>query len=90
MGGRIEFAHRIGVLERQTELASRFTLGELGPEVPTLYAEENGYEVTGHRAGTGAENIAQNLYPSQMSTFIANSTTQLSLALERSHAVGCP
>ena len=88
VGGRIEFAHRIGVLERQTEIASRFTLGELGPEVPTLYAEENGYEVTGHRAGTGAENIAQNLYPSQMSAFIANSTTQLSLALERSHAVG--
>jgi hypothetical protein len=91
VGARLEFAHRIGVLEPQTDVATRWVLsdkGGTGQDSFVLYSEDNGLEVIAHKAGTGADSIASNLFPSQMSAFIASESTQLSVALDRSHAVG--
>jgi hypothetical protein len=91
VGGRLEFAHRIGVLEPQTDVATRWVLGDkggTGTDALVLFSEDNGLEVIPHRAGTGADSISSNLFPSQMSAFIASDSTQLSVALDRAHAVG--
>ena len=99
VGGRLEFAHRIGVLEPHTEVATRWVLvGDNGTNAAAaaaaaltdpfvLYSEDNGYEVIAHQAGTGARRIAANVYPSQMSAFVASSDTMLAVALDRSHGV---
>ena len=94
VGGRIEFAHRIGVLEPHTEIASRWLLDDMQSTDMTLYSEDNGLEKIPRTAGTGSNNIATNVFPSQMSAFIATSDdsdndggTQLSVALDRSHGV---
>ena len=49
-GGRIELAHRIGVLEPMTELISRFSAAELS--TAAFYSEDNGLETIKHRLGT--------------------------------------
>lgn len=93
VGGRIEFGNRIGVLTIQTEIASRFGIGapSAGTENMTFFSEDNGYEAIPHPR-EGDENVAGSIathyYPSQQSCFMANSSTQLSVALDRSHAVG--
>jgi hypothetical protein len=48
VGKRVEFGHRIGVLEPHTEISSRFTLGVDGSNDLTMFAEENGYEKLAH------------------------------------------
>merc|ERR1719174_3646625 len=97
VGQRIELAHRIGVLKPNTEILSRFTLGGSaatlgdGPaniENMTLWSEDNGYEKIPHIPGTGADKIAFNMFPSQMSVLLANTSTMFGVALDRSHAVG--
>jgi hypothetical protein len=119
VGGRIEFGHRIGVLEPFTEVSSRFTLVKEGRW--TLHSEDNGcvtyglsrtvvysrlsslthervfgvayrsYEKIQHQpppAGYDNSTTPNLMYPSQMSVFGTSDTVQLSLALDRSHAVG--
>ena len=92
VGGRLEFAHRIGVLEPRTEVATRWVLGDgaaadAAGDSYVLFSEDNGYEKIPHRAGTGADRIPQNVFPSQMSAFVANGGTMLAVALDRSHGV---
>ena len=89
VGKRIELAHRIGVLEPQTEVASRFTLhDDAAAATMTLFSEDNGYEVIPHNdSRSGKDNIAQHHWPSQMSTFLANATDAMVVAVDRSHAV---
>ena len=99
VGRRIELAHRIGVLEPMQDLISRFTVPALqGIEGVTFVSEDNGYEKVEHEPGTGG-NIATHHYPSQASAFIRGpqppqsqtdgaEPLQLSVALDRSHAVG--
>ena len=112
VGGRIELAHRIGVLDQMTEIASRFTLGSLQNKPHSFFSEDNGcaahpllccvgctrrgtdgfvrvlrYEIIEHSSGSGSEDINLNHYPSQMSTFITDGETQLSVALEHGHGV---
>jgi len=85
VGGRIELGHHIGVLERMTEITSRFSCDEL--QKADFYSEDNGYEVIKHSSGSGAKDINLNHFPSQMSTFISDGEAQLSVALEHSHGV---
>ena len=87
VGGRIELAHRVGVLEQMTEITSRFTLGTLQNKPHSFFSEDNGYEIIEHSSGSGAQDINLNHYPSQMSTFITDGETQLSVALEHGHGV---
>ncbi len=99
VGRRLELAHRIGVLEPLQDLVSRFTVPALqGIQGVTFVSEDNGYEKVEHEPGTGG-NIAEHHYPSQASAFIRGPVTggaesaedeplQLSVALDRSHAVG--
>jgi hypothetical protein len=75
VGGRLEFAHRIGVLEPRTEVATRWVLGDgaaadAADDSYVLFSEDNGYEKIPHRAGTGADRIPQNVFPSQMSAYM--------------------
>eukprot|EP00039_Didymoeca_costata_P011753 m.166415 g.166415 ORF g.166415 m.166415 type:complete len:1037 (+) comp15278_c0_seq5:70-3180(+) len=97
VGGRLEFAHRVGILEPMTELATRFTCNEID-ESSLLHSEDNGYETSAHKYPSPYPGdlppqsdpslvIPQNFYPSQMSAFIADNNTQLSVALDRSHGV---
>ena len=85
VGGRIELAHRIGVLEPQTEVASRFAVSEL--HAAEFFSEDNGYEVIRHSSGSEDKDINLNHYPSQMSTFISDGEHQLPVALEHGHGV---
>jgi len=85
VGGRLELGHRIGVLEKMTEVASRFTVDEL--QGADFYSEDNGYEVIKHSSGSNHTNIPLNHFPSQMSTFISDGKSQLSVALEHGHGV---
>ena len=85
VGGRIELGHHIGVLERMTEITSRFSCAEL--QNADFYSEDNGYEVIKHTSGSGAKDINLNHFPSQMSTFISDGEAQLSVALEHGHGV---
>ena len=50
VGGRIELAHRIGVLEPMTEIVSRFHVAELSQA--DYWSEDNGYETIKHASGT--------------------------------------
>ena len=91
------------MLEQQTEIVSRFGIGTPSSsssstpsgagdvENMTFYSEDNGYETIPHPRD-GDENvygsIATHYFPSQQSCFLANSSTMLSVALDRSHAVG--
>lgn len=90
VGGRLEFGHKIGVLEQQTEILSRFTVKQLS--TATFYSEDNGLQTVAHRSGcpnctADPGEIAYRHYPSQMSAFLSDGTSELAIALEHSHAV---
>ena len=85
VGGRIELAHRIGVLSPRTEVVSRFTAAEL--HGATFFSEDNGYETIAHASGSGEEQIPEHHFPSQMSTFLSDGNSMLGVALARSHGV---
>ena len=87
LGRRIELGHKIGVLPPLTEVVSRFTAPALKTDA-VFFSEDNGYEKIPHAAGTDGGNIATHLYPSQASVALSTSELQLSVALDRSHAVG--
>jgi hypothetical protein len=91
VGGRLEIANRIGVLEQKTNVLSRFTAAELSRA--TFYSEDNGYETVKHASGCqnctdDPTRIPYRYFPSQMSTFLSDGRDQLSIALAHSHAVG--
>ena len=96
VGRRIEFGNRIGVLLPNTDLVSRFESTHLAGHGATFYSEDNGYEAISHTPGVAGganaagQTIADQYFPSQMSAYLANNVTgaQLSVALDRSHAVG--
>ena len=92
VGGRLEFGHRIGVLEQRTEIMSRFVVGGDKLAAASFYSEDNGYETVEHASGcpgcdTDPTSIPYRHFPSQMSTFLSDGAHQLSIALEHSHAV---
>ena len=94
LGKRIEFGHRIGVLEPFTEIVSRWTMGDTAKSTKTtFYSEDNGYERMPHASGINAsfgKTIETAHYPSQVSAYLVDEErggVQLSLALERSHGV---
>ena len=58
--------------------------GEGGEREETMSSEEESNPIY---KSNPADGIATHHYPSQMSAWIADSSTQLSVALERSHAV---
>lgn len=91
VGRRIEVANRIGVLPKLTDVAARFHSPDAASP-GTLYSEDNGYEAVPHAPGlTNPDQprggIAANHYPSQQSVWLRGDTAQLSVALDRSHAV---
>eukprot|EP00658_Telonema_sp_P-2_P058738 TRINITY_DN4728_c0_g2_i1.p1 TRINITY_DN4728_c0_g2~~TRINITY_DN4728_c0_g2_i1.p1 ORF type:complete len:827 (+),score=171.69 TRINITY_DN4728_c0_g2_i1:274-2754(+) len=88
VGGRLELAHRIGVLEERTEIVSRFSLETLASQ-SSLFSEDNGYETIEHQPGWDGDKASIPLrhWPSQMSAFLENSDSQFSVALDRSHGV---
>ena len=88
VGRRIEIGHKIGVLAPLTDVLSRFTMPALNASDAVFFSEDNGYEKIPHAAGTDEGNIATHLYPSQASVALATQKLQLSIALDRSHAVG--
>jgi hypothetical protein len=90
VGGRLEFGHRIGVLEPMSEIASRFTARDLA--TAAWYSEDNGYETIEHATGcpgcdSDPSSIPYRHFPSQMSVFLSDGQEQLSIALEHSHGV---
>ena len=96
LGKRIEFGHRIGVLEPFSEIVSRWTMGDTASSKSTnttFYSEDNGYERMPHGSGINAsfgKTIEKSHYPSQVSAYLVDAErggVQLSLALERSHGV---
>ena len=93
---RLELGHRVGVLEKMTELASRFTVDELAAAPSAFYTEENAYEPLRHareaRGDSAGLNVPLNFYPAQHSAWITagpssapGEPTMLALALERGH-----
>ena len=83
------------MLEQHTEIISRFGIGTHSSvgnvENMTFYSEDNGYETIPHLRDGDVNvhgSIATHYFPSQQSCFMANSSTMLSVALDRSHAVG--
>eukprot|EP01065_Artemidia_motanka_P014126 TRINITY_DN18099_c0_g1_i1.p1 TRINITY_DN18099_c0_g1~~TRINITY_DN18099_c0_g1_i1.p1 ORF type:complete len:1069 (+),score=319.29 TRINITY_DN18099_c0_g1_i1:58-3264(+) len=98
VGRRIEVASKVGILPPMTDLAARFTSPDLAGDGATFWSEDNGYETIPHQPGLtnpdrkNGGGIADNYYPSQQSCFMTGpngtSQVQLSLALDRSHAVG--
>ena len=92
LGRRIEIAHRIGVLDPKTDLISRFTVPTMQKN-SVFVSEDNAYEKIKHSSGNPGGNEALNLFPSQASAYLKGedgdgSSLQLSVALDRSHAVG--
>ena len=89
VAGRVEVGYRVGVLDQGTALSSRFTTAVDNARV--LYSESNGYEVQRRAADLSFPNkncsIPANFFPSQMSFFIKDHATQLSVAVDRSRAV---
>lgn len=87
VGARIELAHRIGVLTQKTEVVSRFTVKDLSSA--DFFSEDNGYESIRHRSGWDGDKgtIPLRHWPSQLSTYLNDGSTQFSVALDRSHAV---
>jgi len=92
VGGRLEIGYRVGVINQNSNLASRLTTSINNGGV--AYTESNGYEVLRRRPDTSfsseALSIPANFFPSQMSFFIrdeSNDGNQLSVAVDRSRAV---
>jgi hypothetical protein len=75
---RLEVGNRIGVLERRSEVASRFYAPALNSSSGAgasamLYSEENGYEAIpqpGSRGWEKAADIPLKFYPSQASAYL--------------------
>ena len=89
---RLELGHRLGVLDKMTEVASRFTAEELGSS--HFWSEENAYEPLLHpRESRGDEaglNVPLNFFPAQHSAWITSqdARSMLAVALDRGHGVG--
>ena len=73
------------MLEQKSEIISRFTVADL--QRASFFSEDNGYEVIRHRSGSGDSAIPLNHFPSQMSTFLSDGESQLSVALAHAHGV---
>ena len=98
VGRRIEIGHRIGVLKPATDLISRFSITGL-MNATTFWSEDNGYETIPHlpynvHNPSDFNDISKHYYPSQESIYLTGMSLstetemQLSVALDRSHAVG--
>eukprot|EP01060_Flectonema_neradi_P009613 TRINITY_DN16849_c0_g1_i1.p1 TRINITY_DN16849_c0_g1~~TRINITY_DN16849_c0_g1_i1.p1 ORF type:complete len:1010 (+),score=170.03 TRINITY_DN16849_c0_g1_i1:366-3032(+) len=89
VGNRLEVGYRTGIIDQNSDLSAVFSTDIKNDRV--LYSESNGYEVLRRQPDTRLADplaIAANFFPSQMSFFIKDSTNQLSVAVDRSRAVG--